>query len=210
MTVKKCKTRKSRAEKRAKNTRNKLKESAPDIFSAKSVDSATVEEITEKADLGKGTLYRHFSDKDDVVITLVQDAVEHLIKTIRSSAHRPATLDEMLKHLFRAHYEFYLNAREEFLLLVQGKLLLKLRSATWNELEQPYLLYITEIENQISPYVSPLNAREKIRVLVCALTGFVFGYLSFAMIGMDSTEIEKTIEPLAGVLMEDLHRLLDK
>ncbi|MHC4192589.1 MAG: TetR/AcrR family transcriptional regulator, partial [Planctomycetota bacterium] len=35
------------------------------------MDAATVEEITEKADVGKGTLYQHFSDKEDIVVTLV-------------------------------------------------------------------------------------------------------------------------------------------
>ena len=48
------KAKKSRAQKRAKRTRNKLKEAALDAFSEKSIDAVTVEEITEKADVGKG------------------------------------------------------------------------------------------------------------------------------------------------------------
>jgi AcrR family transcriptional regulator len=64
MTVKSAKTVKNRMQKRAKRTRKKLKEAALDVFSEKSVDAATVEEITEKADLGKGTLYQHFEDKE--------------------------------------------------------------------------------------------------------------------------------------------------
>ncbi len=53
MKAKSKKSGKNRLQKRAKRTRKKLKEAALDVFSEKSVDAATVEEITEKAELGK-------------------------------------------------------------------------------------------------------------------------------------------------------------
>ena len=68
----------NRQQKRVIRTRKKLKEAALDVFSEKGIDAATVADITEKADLGKGTLYQHFDDKDQIVITLVEDAVTHL------------------------------------------------------------------------------------------------------------------------------------
>jgi len=80
MSTKTKKSVKNRSQKRAKRTRKKLKKAALDVFSEKSVDAATVEEITEKADVGKGTLYQHFEDKEEIVVTLVDEAVEHLIE----------------------------------------------------------------------------------------------------------------------------------
>jgi len=53
MSAKALKNKKKRMQKRAKRTRKKLKKAALDVFSEKSIDSATVEEITEKADVGK-------------------------------------------------------------------------------------------------------------------------------------------------------------
>ena len=58
-----------RRQKRVIRTRRRLKAAALDVFSAKSVDAATVEEITAKADLGKGTLHQHFEDKEEISIT---------------------------------------------------------------------------------------------------------------------------------------------
>ncbi|MHC4244974.1 MAG: TetR/AcrR family transcriptional regulator, partial [Planctomycetota bacterium] len=72
MKTKPKKATKNRSQKRASRTRKRLKEAALDVFSEKSVDAATVEEITEKADVGKGTLYQHFDDKEQIVITLVE------------------------------------------------------------------------------------------------------------------------------------------
>lgn len=198
------KSEKNRFQKRAYRTRNKLKEAALDIFSEKSVHAVTIEEITEKADLGKGTLYHHFEDKEQIVVTLIEDAVEHLIRRIRGYDSAPGTLEEMLEHLLNAHYEFYVDAREEFLLLFQGKLLIKLESDVPDELEEPYFRYLREIEEQVSIYLSPRIGPLKVRRLACAVAGFVFGFFSFAMIDMTSEEIEKSITPLRRVFVKSL------
>ena len=210
MKTKPKKSGKNRLQKRATRTRKRLKEAALDIFSEKSVDAATVEEITEKADLGKGTLYQHFENKEEIVITLVEEAVEHLIERIQAYDSTPDTLEDMLEHLLNAHYEFSADAREEFLLLFQGKLLLKLQSDTLDELEEPYLRYLGEIEEQVSIYLSPRIAPLKVRRLACAVAGFVFGFFSFAMIGMTSKEIETSITPLRQVFVKSLVTFLGR
>ena len=210
MATKTKKSVKNRSQKRAKRTRKKLKRAALDVFSEKSVDAATVEEITEKADVGKGTLYQHFEDKEEIVVTLVDEAVEHLIERIRSYESSPETLEDMLEHLLNAHYEFSVGAKEEFMLLFQGKLLLRLESDTLDELEEPYLRYLEEIENQLAAYISPRIDPIKIRRLACAVAGFVFGFFSFAMIGMTPGEIETSVNPLRRVFVRSLVTFLGR
>lgn len=198
------KTSKTRGQKRVAKTRRKLKEAALDIFSEKGFDAATVEDITEKADLGKGTLYRHFSDKDEVVLALIEDAIEHLVDRLRSYPDNPETLEDVLEHFLNAHYGFFAENSEEFILLFQGRLFLKLQGDTPDDLEEPYLRYLKEIEDHVSRYVSPKIDPAKIRRLACAIAGFISGYFSFAMIGMDETEIESSIKPLRKALVKTL------
>jgi AcrR family transcriptional regulator len=210
MTAQRRKSVNSRAQKRAKRTRKKLKQAALDIFTEKSVDATTVEDITEKADVGKGTLYQHFADKDDIIVTLIEDATSHLIERISSYDSAPNSLEDMLEHLLNAHYEFSTESREEFLLLFQGKLLLKLESDSLVELEEPYLRYLGEIEEQVSRYLSPQIDPLKVRRLACAVAGFVFGFLSFAMIGMTEDEIETSVKPLRRVFVRSLCAFLGR
>jgi len=209
MKTKSVKTDKTRTQKRAKKTRKKLKKAALDIFSEKSVDAATIEEITEKADVGKGTLYQHFTDKEQMVVTLVEEAVEHLIERMRSYQCAPETLDQMLEHLLDAHYRFFVDSREEFLLLFQGKLLLKFESDILDNFGESYLRYLKEIEQLVAVYLSPQIDPNKIRRFACAVAGFVFGFFSFAMIGMAADEIERSIEPLRRVFVESLSAFLE-
>ena len=203
-------TRKNRDQQRSIMTRKKLKEAALDVFSEKSFDAATVEDITEKANLGKGTLYRHFADKEEVVLVLVEDAIEHLIERLRSYPDEPETLEDVLEHFLNAHYDFFAENSEEFILLFQGRLLLKLQDDTAEDMEEPYLRYLKEIENQISNYVSPKINRAKIRRLACAVAGFIFGFFSFAMIGMDADEIETSIKPLKKAFVRSLCTFLGR
>jgi len=204
------KSSKNRLQKRAKRTRTKLKEAALDIFSEKSVDAATIEEITQKADVGKGTLYQHFDDKEEIVITLIEEAVDHLIERIRAYESAPQNLEDMLEHLLNVHYEFSVDAAEEFLLLFQGKILLRLQSDTLDELEEPYMRYLGEIEEQVSKYLSPPIDTLKVRRLACAVAGFVFGFFSFAMIGMTKDEIEISIKSLRQAFVKSLSTFLGR
>jgi len=198
---------KNRLQKRVQRTHNRLKKAALDVFSEKSVDAATVEEITERADLGKGTLYQHFNDKEDIVTTLVDEAIGHLIEKMRLEK-QPGRLEDILEHLINAHYRFYIDSKEEFLLLFQGKLLLKLESDTLDELEQPFLRYLGEIEKLVSGYLSAKTDSKKIRRFACAVAGFSFGFFSFAMIGMSREETERSIKPLRRTFIRGLSTFL--
>jgi len=203
MAVKTLKTKKTRTQKR-----RKLKRAALDIFSEKSIDAATVEEITERADVGKGTLYQHFDDKEQMVVTLADEAVDHLIERMCDYDKPPKNLKDMLEHLLNAHYRFFFDSSEEFILLFQGRVMLKLQSDNPDELEEPYLRYLQEIENQLAGYISPRINPLKIRRLACAVAGFVFGFFSFANIGMTKKEIEKSLKPLRNSFVKSLSTFL--
>lgn len=50
----------------------------------------------------------------------------------------------------------------------------------------------------------------KLRRLACAVAGFVFGFFSFAVIGMASDEIEASIKPLRRVFVRSLCTFLGR
>ena len=115
----------------------------------------------------------------------------------------------MLEHLLDAHYRFFMDSREEFLLLFQGKLLLKLESDILDELGESYLRYLKELEQLVVMYLSTKTKPDKIRRFACAVAGFIFGYFSFAMIGLNVDEMETNIEPLRRVFVQSLSTFLE-
>ena len=57
----------NRAQRRKLITRQKLIETTARLLSEESYEALTVKAITEEADVGYGTFYLHFTDKDDIV-----------------------------------------------------------------------------------------------------------------------------------------------
>ncbi len=210
MNTKTSKPAANRTQRRSRQTRQRLKAAALGVFAEKGVEAATVEDITQKADLGKGTLYRHFSDKDDILVCLVDAAVNHLLQRLINGVDGLDTLEDVLEHYLTAHYEFYNESTEEFILLFQGRVLLKLQSEAPGDLEEPYIRYLETIEQHVAPYLSPRIDPVKIRRLACAVAGFIFGFFSFAMIGMEPEEIETSIKPLRRAFVRSLCTFLGR
>lgn len=200
----------SRTEKRAAKTRNKLLTAALAVFSELGVDAATIDVITERADLGKGTFYRHFADKYDIAGELVEQSIDHLIGRLREMEDHPtASLEDVLEHFLNAHYAFFRHHQDEFVLLFQGRLLLKLERQSTDRMEAPFSRYLEEIEGQLTPHLAEKKVDlVRVRRLACAVAGFVFGFFSFAMIGMEPADIATSMKPLRQSFVKSLSLFL--
>ena len=68
----------SRHERRRLQTRRSLIQTALQLILEKGYDGLSIQEITDRADLGRGTFYIHFKDKEDVVWAAFQELFEAL------------------------------------------------------------------------------------------------------------------------------------
>ncbi|MCZ7545815.1 MAG: TetR/AcrR family transcriptional regulator [Anaerolineae bacterium] len=83
-----------RSTRRKLRTRARLLDAARRVIVARGFDATTIADITEAADLGKGTFYLHFTDKEDLTKALVLDGLEALAASIiagRKDAPDPLT-----------------------------------------------------------------------------------------------------------------------
>jgi AcrR family transcriptional regulator len=86
-----------RRERKAAETRLKLFRSAMQLFALRGFSNVTVEDITEAADVGKGTFFNYFKSKDHVLSVMAEiqlgkvrealDAAEAGKRSIRSVLH---------------------------------------------------------------------------------------------------------------------------
>ena len=67
---------------RRQRTRKKLQDAMLDLVLEQGVDSVVIQDITDRADLGRGTFYFHFKNKEEVLWSIVEDRIhitEHKI-----------------------------------------------------------------------------------------------------------------------------------
>lgn len=68
-----------RVERRRAATRERLVSTALALFATHGIYDVTVEDITEAADVGKGTFYQHFPSKAAIIHHLLHDGVNALL-----------------------------------------------------------------------------------------------------------------------------------
>jgi NADH dehydrogenase len=81
----------SRRERKKRETRQRLLECAWQQFLEKGYDEATVEDITEAADVAKGTFFNYFATKEAVLDELALWRLDQLGQQIRADADAPST-----------------------------------------------------------------------------------------------------------------------
>jgi AcrR family transcriptional regulator len=64
-----------RHQRRKQRTRHRLQEAMLALVLEKGVEDITIQEITDRADLGRGTFYFHFDDKDDLLWSIIEDKI---------------------------------------------------------------------------------------------------------------------------------------
>lgn len=74
----------TRHERRRQQTRKQLIQTTLSLVLERGYDAITIQDITDQADLGRGTFYIHFKDKADVVWAAIQD----MMREMEQEAHR--------------------------------------------------------------------------------------------------------------------------
>lgn len=89
-----------RRERRAAETRLRLFRSALQLFADRGLSNVTVEDITEAADVGKGTFFNYFESKEHVLGVMAEVQLAGVREAVQSAALGKRTIRSTLHHLF--------------------------------------------------------------------------------------------------------------
>jgi Transcriptional regulator len=100
-------TRQNRGAKRRARTRADLLEAARKVFAQRGYHDASILDITAEADVGVGTFYLHFKDKDDAFNTLIDEVLHALEEKIVSEVRSNGTISLaiVIRSIFLNAYE---------------------------------------------------------------------------------------------------------
>lgn len=71
-----------RKEREFNRRESEIFQAAFDHFSEQGLDTVTIEMIAESAEIGKGTVYKHFKSKDEIFVALFIKHSEELVKKL--------------------------------------------------------------------------------------------------------------------------------
>lgn len=193
-----------RAARRASDTHQRLLQAALSVFNEMGFDGCAIEDITEKADVGKGTFYRHFHDKHAILAVLIERALDDLEKRIVPTPTPAAPIETCLAHIIQAHAAMYRERRDLFLLILQTQAMMVTRKASLPELHAPFARYWTLLETQLTfsptPGATPINPH----ALAATVSGSFFGAIMASLAAMPPETIEARLNDLGKTIVSGI------
>jgi len=200
---------KPRQKRRVQATRAKILNASRKMFAEKGLDLTTIDDITEQADLGKGTFYYHFSDKNDLIAELIEKVMNDLVQAIKERCEGAGDLSALLDTIVRVHIDFFSNRWEDFVLYFQGRADLQLKEG-YSGLEPSFLRYLESLEGLVDSVVNYRLPKLLLRRFGYAVAGFVSGYYSFAAISSEGEDVDKSFADMRGAFVASLTKFINE
>jgi AcrR family transcriptional regulator len=93
-------------------------EVAFELFSHRAFDQVSVDEIAREAEFGKGTLYKLFSSKEEILVHVICRGIENLCRALQEQCLTSSDVREALETLLELEYDFYTGYSNLVLALV--------------------------------------------------------------------------------------------
>ncbi len=120
----------SRHERRKLQTRQRLLDAAKRVIASHGYEDTGVLDITEEADVSKGTFYQHFKDKEDLTRALILEGFEELNERIeKARAGKPHVL--YAREILRVIFRYAAENRDMFHIMLGGMASAELRTLAY-------------------------------------------------------------------------------
>ncbi len=103
-----------RKEREKEQRRQEILDAAKQVFFAKSLQDATMDEIAEKAELSKSTLYLYYKSKEDLFLAVSLQGAEILRGLFEQAIATGEPAIKLISNLGEAYYAFFRNHRGYF------------------------------------------------------------------------------------------------
>ncbi len=174
-------TTRARREREKEERRQSILQAAREVFLEKGFSRATMDDVAERAEVSKGTLYLYFESKEALLAHLLLEGLDSLYSYLEEAfaPDRPLSADERLRRLGRAYLRFFQQEPLyfRFLMAVNGD---RFRDTVTPEMYQEVLqasleglnLVVQAIEQGVQEGLfPPCDARQAAATLWATLNG---------------------------------------
>lgn len=88
-------------------TRDDILDAAAQVFSQKGYHAASMQDIARAVNLRKGSLYHHVSSKQEILVDLLDRALDLLIERVSLVLAQPIAPEEKLRQAMRVYLEIF-------------------------------------------------------------------------------------------------------
>jgi len=94
--------------------RNQILDAARKLLLASGIDNISISRISQEAQLGVGTIYFYYKNKDEIFIALQEEGLLFLYTVIEQISNREIPPDEKIRKIAEAYYDFRYTQEEYY------------------------------------------------------------------------------------------------
>lgn len=173
---------------------------ARELFLSKGFNATTMDEIAQRAELSKGTLYLYFSSKEELYVTVMSEGLKILFDRIEETFKLDLPPDQVIRKLGEVYYRYYLDHRDYFRILfflehgdVSKQLPRELIQENLDKGVRCLQLFAGVVQNGMEEGIfSPVDPRKAALAFWGATNGILFLFeeeLNREIIGMDVAQL---------------------
>lgn len=108
----------SRKERARLARQDEILNAARQVFSERGFKNATLDEIAEVAEFGKGTLYNYFKSKEELLVSIILRGIHHFQQFVEEAVTAQTSPRERVEAYIDAAFDFFKMNRQIFSILV--------------------------------------------------------------------------------------------
>ena len=177
----------------SKNKEDDIYEAAMHLFAKRGYDGTTIPMIAERANVGVGTIYRYFSNKEYLVNDLFIKCITRMTNAVMEGYPSNVSIQEQYSHIYNSLFQFARNDSDAFLF--------------FNAQDDAY--YLNEDSKKaamdfLNLFIKVIQEGEKEGVIYSALAPEVIMVLIYGPIGMTISMIENGQLSYSSELIKEL------
>jgi AcrR family transcriptional regulator len=199
----------SRVERRKAETNKRLLKVARQLFSKKGIYWAKVEDITELADLGKGTFYKYFDSKETIIRVLLEQGLEELLEETNQAVAAAQSDSKILSKVIEARVNFFLKYPDYLLLFHQIRGLMQIQIDAAQELLAIYEGHVRKIAQLVRPVIGNAG-KTHAKDLAVAIAAYTSGLLTYHVLFDGVEGVRRRQAAIVESIEESIKALLKK
>jgi AcrR family transcriptional regulator len=154
-----------RKEREREARRESILDAAGRVFAMKGFHAATLDEIADQAELGKGTLYNYYDDKQDIFVSLVERAYDEVQARVDKVVDEATGLTDFVSRLLDMSVELLTKHQYLFKTLAAGaELAAPVRIEILNALHGHFARAESQVAEALGKFITPAPSGDELLV----------------------------------------------
>lgn len=175
---------------------------AAGLFSIKGFENTTVDEIAAQANVGKGTIYLYFKNKEHILVEILEDSLNQIYEIFEGATTSPGNFLDQLQQVFYNSFIFFEANRNLFQIFHKASLKFSMNEKqrlSFKEKQNNFSIVLTEFfkrgihEGFLRPEVP--------KYLTCAFSG-ILSQFAYEWLISEEQETQVTPEVISKIALQ--------